>query len=68
MQFAPSPALPMGGTAEPYASEVHEQARPFEMDTWRGASELSDESGHFGKGTPDHLVHVTSSSDTNDEK
>jgi hypothetical protein len=68
MQFAPSPALPMEGTAQPYASEVHGQARPFEMDTLRGASELSDESAYFGKGTPGHLVHESSSSDTNDEK
>ena len=50
--YAPSPALPMGGvptmqsyhSEQSYPTEVSAVPRPVEMDTFRGASELSDES------------------------
>ncbi len=42
--YAPSAALPMGAPTEShgYPNEVSGRTRPVEMDTMRGASELSD--------------------------
>lgn len=42
--YTPSPALPTGAPPQhSYPTEVSGQPRPVEMDTFRGASELSDE-------------------------
>jgi len=49
----------MESTTQPRASEVHGLPRPFEMDTWRGASELSDESSRFEKEPVEYAAYET---------